>query len=164
MDITAISTNTYKLKGKKGVVTAEVGKGVEIVGSGSKAVFPITGPGEYEVEGISVFAYPAGESLACLIQVEEVRVLVLGGVIAENVIEEMDTVDVVILGTENMASKTLVELVGKIEPSYIIPAGEAGAVAAFVKDFEHTSRESEKLSLSKATMAAEVTEVVILSK
>lgn len=164
MDITAAGLNSYKIKGKKGVVSVEVGSGVEIVGAANKTVFPITSPGEYEVEGISVFAYPAGESLATLIQVEEVRVLVVAEALADNVIEDMDSVDVVILGTGGVGSKVLVELVGKIEPSYVIPAGEEATVAAFVKDFEHTSRTSEKLSLSKATMASDVTEVVILSK
>ena len=129
MDITAVGKNTYKIKGKKGSVTVEVGKGVEIVGAANKTVFPINQPGEYEVEGISVFAYSAGETLATLVQVEEIRVLVVGNVLSDNIIDEMDAVDVAILGTEQVGSKALVEMVGKIEPSYIVPSGEESACA-----------------------------------
>lgn len=163
MDITRINETTYKVKGKKGVVTVVIGRSVEIMGAVSKSPFPITQPGEYEVEGISVFAYQAGKTLATLIQVEEVKVLAIEEPLSDALIEEMDTVDVVLLGTGAVPSKELVALVGRIEPSCVVPAGDEASIAAFVKDFEHTSRTSDKLSLSKATMATDITDVVVLN-
>lgn len=162
MDITRSGEKSYKIKGKRGAVTALVGKSIEIVGGVSKTPFLITQPGEYEVEGISVFAYQADQTLAALVQVEDVKVLVIEESVSDALIEEMDVVDVVLLGTDVVASKELVTLVGKIEPSYVVPAGDEASVAAFVKDFEHTSRISDKLTLSKATMATDITDVVVL--
>lgn len=164
MDITLVKNNQYKIRGKKGYANVVVGESVEIVASNSKDSFVINQPGEYEVEGISVFAYPANDRLATLVEVEDVKVLVVDELIKENVIEDMDTVDVIVLGVGVVGSKELIEMVGKIEPSYVVPEGETARVEAFVKDFEHNSRTESKLSISKSTMAADVTDVVILSK
>ena len=146
MDIARIAENKYRIKVKRGVAVVNVGLDVEIQGTVSKTPFVITQPGEYEVEGISVFAYQTGESLASVIHVEDLKVLAA-----------------VIVNTDKMNSKASVAMIGKIEPSCVVPAGDATNIAVFVKDFEHASRETNKLSLSKATLNSDITDVVVLT-
>lgn len=162
MDIVKVKDGEYRIKSRRGSVTVVVGTEASIVGSVSKTPFVISAPGEYEVEGISVFAYAQGEGIATVLHLEDLTVLVTAGVIAESLIEDLDVVDVLILGLGQNSSRDLVTMVGNIEPTYIVPQGEADKVAAFIKDFEHASRETDKLVVNKATLSSDVTEVVVL--
>lgn len=163
MDITAINPVSFKVKAKKGTVSVENGTKVIMLGNSSKSPFEITQPGEYEIEGMSVFGYPSEEGNVFVLQIEEVRILVLGVAISEAIVQELDVIDVVLLNTNTLNSKDAVTLIGKIEPSTVVPYGDSTNVAAFIKDFEHASRESDKLSLAKATLNSELTEVVVLN-
>lgn len=163
MDIARIAENKYRIKVKRGVAVVNLGVDVEIQGSVSKTPFVITQPGEYEVEGISVFAYQTGETLASVIHVEDLKVLAAASELSDSLIDDLDTIDVVIVNTDKMNSKASVSMIGKIEPSCVVPAGDPTNVAVFVKDFEHASRETNKLSLSKATLNSDITDVVVLT-
>lgn len=163
MDIARIAENKYRIKVKRGVAVVNVGVDVEIQGTVSKTPFVITQPGEYEVEGISVFAYQTGETLASVIHVEDLKVLALASELSDSLIDDLDTIDVVIVNTDKMNSKASVAMIGKIEPSCVVPAGDATNITVFVKDFEHASRETNKLSLSKATLNSDITDVVVLT-
>ncbi len=164
MDVVKVGDHQYRIKGKKGSVLTRLGESVEIMGSGSKSPFVITEPGEYEVEGISVFCYRVEEGLGVMIQAEELKCLSLAGIASDALIDDLDIIDVVIVDVDRLESKAAVTMLGKIEPSYVIPSGTAERVGQFVKEFEHTSRETNKLSLSKATMNSDVTDVVILTE
>lgn len=165
MDITYVKEH-WKIKVKKGVVTIDASGRVEIAGPGRTEPFVINAPGEYEVEGISVFGYGLGEGqTAYVVQGEEVRVLWLGELsekISDKLAEELDTIDAAMVATAGGSVKVVTETVGGIEPSYVLPYGETAKVQEFVKHFEHGSRSAEKLSLSRATIPVEATEVVIL--
>lgn len=163
MDIARIAENKYRIKVKRGVAVVNVGVDVEIQGTVSKSPFAITQPGEYEVEGISVFAYQTGETLASVIHVEDLKVLAVASELSESLIDDLDTIDVVIVNTDKINSKASVSMIGKIEPSCVVPAGDAANIAVFVKDFEHASRETNKLSISKATLNSDITDVVVLT-
>ncbi|GAB4026997.1 MAG: hypothetical protein Fur0011_4000 [Candidatus Microgenomates bacterium] len=163
MDIVKIADNKYKIKIKCGSVAVNVGKSVEILSSISKAPFVITQPGEYEVEGISVFAYQTGDTLASVIHVEDLKVLVTSGVLSDSLIEDQGTIDVIIVNTNSVQSKQNVAMIGKIEPSFVLPSGDRPNIETFIKDFEHTSRETNKLSFTKATLNPDITDVVILT-
>lgn len=163
MDITAISRTSFRVKAKKGMVVSEGGTRIVMTGNTSKAPFEISQPGEYEVEGMSVFGYATENDVAYVMQVEDVRILTLGSKLSEAIVQELDVVDVILLNTDSLNSKDAVEMIGKIEPSTVIPYGDSLNVAAFVKDFEHGSKESDKLSIAKATLNTELTEVVVLS-
>lgn len=163
MDIIKAGKDSYTVKTKRGSLKAVLGERVEIVGAGRKDGFEITQPGEYEVEGISVFTYNSAERLAAVIQAEGVTVLCADRVLADSIIEEMDTVEVAIVAVTSETSKAMVEMIGKIEPSYVIPAGEEGEIQIFLKDFERTAREAPKLSLAKTAVTMDTTEVVVLS-
>lgn len=163
MDITVIDSKRYRLKVKRGQLAIEIGKSIEIETASNKGKFLISKPGEYEVEGISVFAYAAKDTIASVIHVEDIKILLLAQTVSDALIEEMDTIDVVMIDTNALESKQWVELMAKIEPSIVLPAGENARVSQFVKDFEHSSRETNKLSLSKMTLNSDVTDVVILT-
>ena len=164
MDITCVGENQYKLKSKKGSLEVTLGEKVEIVSGGNtNSPFVIRQPGEYEVDGMSVFAYAATGGIAALVQVDDIKIFCLANIIDDSVIEEQETVDVVLLSCDNVGSKDLVEMIGKIEPSYVVPAGSKEFITKFVSTFEHTAREMPKLSLTKATINAEITDVVILT-
>ncbi len=162
MDITAINDKNFRVKAKKGMVVVEDGVKVVMTGNSSKAPFEINQPGEYEVEGMSVFGYPSESANVYVLQIEEVRILTLGSTLSESIVQELDVIDVILLNTDTLNSKDAVELIGKIEPSTVVPYGEQVNVAAFIKNFEHGSRESDKLSIAKATLNSELTEVVVL--
>lgn len=140
-----------------------VGESVEIQSSNSKSPFVITLPGEYEVEGISVFTYLVEETLASVIHVEDLKVLTTSGILSDSLIEDQGTIDVVIVDTNKGKSKEGVVMMGKIEPSCVVPSGDADNVTQFIKDFEHTAREANKLSISRATLNSDITDVVVLT-
>lgn len=163
MDITAINGTSFRVKAKKGMVVSEGGARIVMTGNTSKTPFEIDQPGEYEVEGMSVFGYASDAEVAYVMQIEDVRILTLGTKLSEGIIQELDIIDVILLNTDSLNSKDAVEMIGKIEPSAVVPYGDSVNVAAFVKDFEHGSRESDKLAIAKATLNSELTEVVLLS-
>ncbi len=163
MDIARIAENKYRIKVKRGFAVVNVGVDVEIQGLADKTPFVITQPGEYEVEGISVFAYKTEDTLASVIHVEDLKVLATSSELSDSLIDDLDTIDVVIVNTDKMSSKASVAMIGKIEPSCVVPAGDTTNVAVFVKDFEHAARETNKLSLSKATLNSDITDVVVLT-
>ncbi len=163
MDITAVGLNKVAIKAKRGLVRAEIGESVEITSSGRESAFVVTQPGEYEVEGISVFVFATELGHAALIQTEDIKVLIAKDSLKENYVEEMDIVDVVVVGLSEGSNKNIIEMLGKIEPSYVLPIGEKAAVEKFLKDFERSGREAAKLSLNKSSITADATEVVLLN-
>lgn len=163
MDIAKVAENKYKIKVKRGVVMVNVGESVEIQSSNNKTPFVITQSGEYEVEGISVFAYLVDNTLTSVIHVEDLKVLSTTGIMSDALIDDQGTIDVVIMNTNNGKNKDNVVMIGKIEPSCVIPSGEATSIAGFINDFEHTSREANKLSISRATLNSDITDVVVLT-
>jgi len=163
MDIAKVAENKYRIKVKRGSVVVKVGETVELQGSTSKSPFVITQPGEYEVEGISVFVYQTGDMLASVIHVEDLKVLATSGILSDALIEDQGTIDAVIVNTDSTQSKENVAMIGKIEPSIVLPSGDATNVSTFIKDFEHTAREANKLSISRATLNSDITDVVVLT-
>ena len=165
MDI-AFAQNTWKLKIKKVSVTVDIDGMVSVSSVGRSEPFVINEPGEYEIEGTSIFGYAdEGGAKVYAVQGDEVRVLYLGdlpGKLGEKLIDELDSVDAVIVGVAVADVKLLTETIEKIEPSYVLPYGEETKVAALVKNYEHGSKQMPKLSLSRATVNDETTEVVIL--
>jgi hypothetical protein len=164
MDVVRIDKKQYKLKTKRGVVAVSVGESIEISGSVSKSNFVITQPGEYEVEGISVFAYATPNGIAGVVQADEVKILVTAGVLPDTVIEDQGNVDAVIVDTSAIESKQSVAMIGNIDTYYVIPCGEKEDIALFIKDFEHSAREVPKLTISRGSINTDITEVVILNE
>lgn len=165
MDITYIEKDGLKLKTKRGSVVIGHDGVATVTGKDAKAPFVISQPGEYEVEGISVFGYGQEGKTLLVVHVEELRVLYVPGLpnpISEKLLEDLDSIDVVAAVTSELDPKIFVQTVGSVEPSYVLPLGEARR-DEFVKLFEHGSREATSLTLARATLPQETTEVVVLS-
>jgi L-ascorbate metabolism protein UlaG (beta-lactamase superfamily) len=161
MDISYLGKDSFKIKAKVGTIVADSAKLTISHKSGGED-FVITQPGEYEVEGISVFGYKTDSSTIYVIQFEDLRVAYLGDLgkaLSEKSINELENTDVVIVSTDSLPTKDLVEVVAKLEPYYVLPYGEQ--VAKFVAAYEHSSRTVKSLNLSKVSLPDDLTEVIV---
>ena len=161
MDISYIKDANFKIKAKTGTVALDETK-LMISHKTGREDFVITNPGEYEVEGISVFGYKADESNIYVIQFEDIRVLYLGNLVkplTEKNITDLENIDVVIVPTDAMPIKDVIEMVSKLEPYYVLPFGELRD--KFVASYEHGSRSVKSLNLSKVSLPEDLTEVIV---
>lgn len=161
MDISYLGKDSFKIKAKNGSVVAGSGK-LTISHKNGGEDFVITGPGEYEVEGISVFGYKAEEFNVYVVQFEDMRVAYLGDLsksLSEKTIGELENIDVVIVEVDKMAIKEVVDAVSKLEPYYVLPYGEQ--TAKFIASYEHGSRSVKNLNLSKLSLSDDLTEVIV---
>lgn len=161
MDISYLGKNGYKIKAKAGSVVFN-GTNLVISHKSGGDDFVVEYPGEYEVEGISVFGYGSKEEMYFIVQNEDIRIAVLGHLanpISEKNLAEMENIDVVIMGVDAMAMKDLTEVVSKLEPYFVLPYGEQ--VQKFVASYEHGSKTVKNLPLSKLSMPEDVTEVIV---
>lgn len=161
MDISYLGKDGYKVKAKYGSVVARSGKLTISHKSGGED-FVISEPGEYEVEGISVFGYKVEESNVYVVQFEDMRVAYLGDPskpLSEKSVGELENIDAVIVGVDKMSTKEVVEVVAKLEPYYVLPYGEQ--VSKFIASYEHGSRSVKSLNLSKLSLNDDLTEVIV---
>lgn len=103
--------------------------------SGVKKI--IEGPGEYEVMGVSIIGYPSfhdakegterGKNTIFVIEAEGLRVAHLGDLghtLSDDLVNQIGAIDVLMIpvgGKFTIGPKEAVEVVGKIDPYYIIP-------------------------------------------
>lgn len=161
MDISYLGKESYRIKAKTGTVTTS-SAGLTISHKSGGDDFVITNPGEYEVEGISVFGYKAEETTVYVVQFEDIRVLYLGSLskpLSEKNITDLENIDVVIVGVDLMSVKDVVEVVSKLEPYYVLPYGEMAD--KFIAAYEHSSRSVKSLGLSKTSFNDDLTEVIV---
>ncbi|MFH1243968.1 MAG: MBL fold metallo-hydrolase [bacterium] len=165
MEISYLEGEKFKIKTKTGSVVLSPASLTMSHKVGGGEDFVINKPGEYEVEGISVFGYQVGMQTIYVIQVEDLRTLYLGNLretLSEKMLSELENIDIVIVGMENegkLGIKEIVELVAKLEPYYVIPQG-AGK-DKFIASYEHGSRVVKSLSLNKLAMNEDLTEVIV---
>lgn len=156
-----------------------------------EAPFIIQAPGEYEVMGVSVFGFPSfhdqekgekrGSNTVYTIVLDGITVAHLGDLghsLDDKFIENLGTVDVLLCpvgGHFTIDSKTAVDLIQEIEPSYIIPMhyktdahdqkvfGEVGSLADFEKAFGLSVEPVKSLSVSAGSLPEQTTLVVLSS-
>jgi L-ascorbate metabolism protein UlaG (beta-lactamase superfamily) len=141
----------------------------------------VSGPGEFEVRGVTVRGLPAGQVTIMRIVVDEVCVVALGRLdrqLSEEELDELGRVDVLAVpvgGVDALGAVAATKVVNAIGPAIVVPvryraAGVAGsgdydAVDRFAKEMglsEDALPAQPKLSLTGAMGAAEETRVVIL--
>ena len=160
MDISYLGESKFKIKGKNGSVVADT-TALTVSHKTGGEDFVITEPGEYEVEGISVFGSKINESKIYVVQCDDVRVVYLGSLnktLSEKEITDLENIDVVIVGVDTLPMKDTIEIVSKLEPYYILPYGEM--TGKFISSYEHSSRAVKSLNLSKLGMSEDLTEVI----
>lgn len=87
----------------------------------------VSGPGEFEVRGVSIFGLPAGETTVMRIEVDDVRVVAAGRLarqLGEDEIDALGHVDVLVVpvgGGDSFSAGDATKLVNAIEPSIVVP-------------------------------------------
>jgi len=151
--------------------------------------FLVDAPGEYEVGGISVFGYPTfhdgtngterGNNILFAIHLEGLVVVHLGDLghkLDDKTLEKLEKVDVLLCpvgGKFTIDSKTAVEVIHDIEPSFVIPMhyktpqhdpktfGELETIEDFMKAYGVTKEPVASFSITPTTLPEE-TELVIM--
>lgn len=161
MDISYLGKEIFKIKAKSGAVECSP-KALTISHKSGGEDFVVTSPGEYEVEGISVFGYQVESSKVYVVQFEDMRVAYLGGLekpLTEKNITDLENIDVVIVPVDSMPIKDVVEMVSKLEPYFVLPYGDF--TDKFIASYEHGSRSVKCLNLSKLSLPDDLTEVIV---
>lgn len=164
MDITFISDQTFKIKGKSGVVLTDP-KGPTIESnSGEKRTF--TGPGEYEASGISIIGVATDDGTAFVYELDGLRICHLGNLkkkLPENKLSLVGDIDVLLtpVGSET------IEIIQQLESYYVIPFGYESqeTLDKFLKDSGLTVEKISKFSIKKEEIIEESSaQIVVLEK
>ena len=147
--------------------------GIEEVTFGEKIPFPITGPGEYERQGVVVqgFLSESGYGLGkgqekalntiYSVRLEDMTLVHLGALQSAELpgearegIDEIDVLFVPIGGTGVLSAATAHELAVSLEPKIIIPMhwsgiGKPASLETYLKEAGNGSEKVEKLTLKK---------------
>ena len=141
----------------------------------------VSGPGEFEVRGVTIRGLPAGGTTIMRIEVDEVCVATLGRLdrqLTEDEVDELGRVDVLAVpvgGVDALGAVAATKVVNAIAPSIVVPvryrssavegSGDYEPLDRFAKEMgltEETLPTQPKLSLTGAMGTAEETRVVIL--
>lgn len=162
---------------------------VELV-SGAKKV--VSGPGEYEISGVSIIGYPSfhdskegaerGKNTIYVYEADGLRLAHLGDLghmLSEEMVSEIGDIDVLMIpvgGEFTIGSKAAAEVVGKIEPYFVIPMHyqQAGLnptsfaklepVETFLKEAGYVTETLPKFSIKKEDILEDQnTKVIVLN-
>jgi hypothetical protein len=164
MDISFISDQTFKIKGRTGItLTDPNGPTIESL-NGEKKTF--TGPGEYEVSGISIIGIPTDDGTLFIYEVDGLRICHVGKLkkkLPENKLSLIGDIDILLtsLGPET------IEIIQQIESYYVIPFDYESQeqLDKFLKDSGLTVEKMPKFSLKKEEIIEESSaQVIVLEK
>jgi len=161
------------------VVRTEGGTDPDLLRQREGHMQEVSGPGEFEVRGVSIFGLPAGDSNVMRVEVDDVRVLSAGRLrrkLTEDEIDALGHVDVLVVpvgGGDALNAVEASKLVNAIEPAIVIPARyratgggtEYEPVDKFAKEMglaEGTWQPQPRLVLSGPSGENDETRVVIL--
>jgi L-ascorbate metabolism protein UlaG (beta-lactamase superfamily) len=155
--------------------------GAEEVARGDKQPFVVQGPGEYEVQGLSVVGVEAQSNYGDEAMVNTVyafkfdgmSVVYLGalsGDVPKEIFEDMESVDVLFLpvGGEGVLDAAQAHKVAvKLEPKIIIPihwdgVGEKDALKKYLKEAGSTAVPVDKLTIKRKDLDGKEGEVVVV--
>lgn len=215
MDITYLGHSSFKIKGKVTTVITDpydsemVGlkfpkidgdiitvshdhpdhNKVEVVTNVKKV---ITGPGEYEISGVSIIGVQSfhdnkkgeerGKNTLFVIEIDGIRLLHLGDLghkLSESDLKEIGNIDILFVpvgGTFTLGPKEAWEVVKQVGPSIIIPMhyksegmnlesfGELGVVEDFLKESNLRVEKLPKLSVKEGGFKEDEEYIVVLEK
>jgi len=139
----------------------------------------VSGPGEFEVRGVSVLGLPAGDITVMCVTIDDVRVVAAGRLrrqLTEDEIDALGHVDVLVVpvgGGDALGAADAAKLVHAVEPAIVVPARyratggteEYEPVDKFAKEMglaEGSWQPLPRLSLSGSGADSDDTKVVIL--
>ena len=152
----------------------------------------ISGPGEYEIKGISILGFSTfhddkngeerGRNTIYVYEVDEIRICHLGDLgqkLSESLLESLGDIDVLMIpvgGIYTIGPSQAVEIVRDMEPSYILPMhyhvegmnketfGKMEPVDTFLKEVNLSVEKMPKLSIKREEIDSEVQKVILLEK
>ena len=161
------------------VVRTEGATNADLLRSRPGNVQEVSGPGEFEVRGVSVRGVPANDVTVMRVTVDDVRVVSTGKLqrqLTEDEIDALGRVDVLVVpvgGGDALSAGDAAKLVRALEPAIVVPAryratgvtAEYEPVEKFAKEMglaEGSWQAQPRLSLSGASADTDETRVVIL--
>ena len=155
-----------------------------------RSPFIISEPGEYEVEGVSVFGYETyhdnsggderGKNIVYRIQIDDINLVHLGDLgheLDKKIINDFGNVDVVMIpmgGVYTIDASVGFKLASEIDASIIIPMhyrtsnhnpdvfGQMATLNDILREYGGQVKEvDDKLVVSKLSLSSDVTEVVV---
>ena len=147
------------------IVVRTEGEGdLSLVRPGEGRPQEVSGPGEYELRGVSVFGVAAGDTTIMRVEVDDVRVCALGRLrrqLAEHEIDALGHVDVLAVpvgGGDALEAQAAARLVNALEPAIVVPvdrfAKEMGLAEGWAPQ--------PKLNLTGSLPTTEETRVIVL--
>lgn len=157
--------------------------GVDEVSRSGKEQFVVTGPGEYEIQGVFVKGFPSVSEYSpearintiYTVRLEEMNILFLGALSDKkadhSIVEDMDSVDILFvpIGGEGVLDAAAAhEIAVAYEAKVIIPVhydgmGEKDALKTFLKEAGvEDTKPVEKLTIKKKDIENMAGEVVVL--
>ncbi|MFC1710531.1 MBL fold metallo-hydrolase [Patescibacteria group bacterium] len=214
MDITYLGHSSFKIKTKKGVVVTDPydkSIGIKFPSTDADIVTVshahtdhdrvnqvknvkkvISGPGEYEIMGISIIGIPTfhdnekgakrGKNTIYVYEVEDIRLLHLGDlghILKDKVIEDIGDINVLMIpvgGTYTIGSKDAVNIVKNFEPQFVLPMhyydssldkktfGKLEKVDTFLKEVGLNTERTNKLTVHASDLGEDQKVVVFESE
>lgn len=153
--------------------------GVESVAYAGKEPFAITGPGEYEVEGVSVRGFLTQSqyekepklNTVYLLELEGMKLCFMGQLhtaeLSEKTREALDSIDILFVpvgGGETLTPAEAHKLATKMEAHIVIPMDyDEKMLKEFLKETGKSPKPEEKLTIKKKDLEGKAGEVVVLS-
>lgn len=150
----------------------------------------IAGPGEYEIEGISMIGIPSyhdekkgeerGNNTILLFEMEGLRLAHLGDLghnLSEDVVSTLGNIDVLMIpvgGQYTIDAKVAAEVVRAIDPRIVIPMhykvpglnlktfSETSDEKPFINELGYQVRTEKKLNVKAGTLSEDYQEIVVL--
>ncbi|MEK7139871.1 MAG: MBL fold metallo-hydrolase [Patescibacteria group bacterium] len=152
--------------------------GAESVAYGEKKPFAVTGPGEYEINGVSVRGFQTQSQYAkesklntvYLVELEGIKLCFLGQLhtaeLSEKTREALDGIDILFVpvgGNETLSPLEAHKLATKMEPNIIIPMDyDDKTLKEFLKESGKNPKPEEKLTIKKKDLEGKTGEVIVL--
>lgn len=156
--------------------------GIENLSHGEKVPFVISGPGEYEIGGITVSGYqspkPVGKdgllNTIYTIELEGIRICLLGALpsveLSSELLEGIGEVDILVVpisGGDVLSPADAGKIAVTLDAKLVIPVGYVGAsdkqLKAFLKEAgAEDAKELDKLTLKKKDLEGKEGDVILL--
>lgn len=157
MDITYSGHSSFRVKTKTGVIHLGLEK-ISIENSEGK-VKEISGPGEYEISGISVIGVSIDQKNIFIIEAEKLRIAFLTEhttKLTSEHIDQIGSIDVLIMPTSQAS------IISEIDPYFVVPVGEN--IEAFLKEVGLQVDSLPKFSIKKEDILEDQnTKVIVLN-
>lgn len=174
MDITYLGKTSFKIKGKTASVVTNPERNLEVDivtmsnnDSGKKNIDlvknytkALTGPGEYEVKGISFIGIASENNTIFVIEVDGLRICHLGDLkqkLTDGQLKVVGDIDILIV-----PDTVLDKVVSQIEPYFIIPMGESELVDKYLKECGLVVEKLDKLTIKEEELIDDQPAKVVL--